>query len=709
MKLTADNGQFAAKLSNSEKYVKSFSSVLASAKSSLMGWGGALAGLAGAGSAVGLVALTKNTLDAIDETADLANALGTSIESLGGLHYAAQVAGTSIDAVDNALFKLTKNLGGTNEDTDAVAKAVERLGLSYEELKQKSPVDALMAISDAYRSNTDAYTKADIAQALFGRGAKNVVEILGMGSTAIRDFTKEGEKLGVVFSSLDAAKAEEAQRAMNKLALVFEGIRNTLAIELSPLVTELANQFIEWANSGDGLREKVAGALEEIAGDLVTIRGAAAGVSEAYKEVAYTFEAWRMDVDIIQKSINTLVLHDGESLKELIDSWSSKMKSFREETERQSKTMSSLGKLPGETDEGTQDDRMGGAAATYGDMSKAVKPEPTISEYDKALAKSGRDLFEQMLTPLEKYQDEMEKIEELKKKGVITSETYSRASQSAWEDYKRAIGEAGDLQSSLQEDAKRTTEENKTAQQKYNDEVSRLNKLKMAGLINNETYERGKSKAYQPIQDEMDSAAEPAKRAIEQAQQEANAIKDAMKTPVEAYMAEIDKLDSLKNQGLLDSETWARAAGKAFEDLQKSASDAYEPIRQIQEQMASEAQSIFEDTRTPLENYISKVERLDELFASGYLDQDTYMRAMAKQWEELSGGAESYEDTANRLLGKIGTARSGSSSASFAPSTAGVLLSQFNGGVRPDMMRDTNNILRQIANNTAGPQYAMAG
>lgn len=58
---------------------------------------------------------------------------------------------------------------------------------------------------------------------------------------------------------------------------------------------------------------------------------------------------------------------------------------------------------------------------------------------------------------------------------------------------------------------------------------------------------------------------------------------------------------------------------------------------------AREAQRIFEDTRTEAEKYQKELEDLNELHEMGYLDADTYARAIAKVGEEYQNASEQGE------------------------------------------------------------------
>src|SRR4051812_39868206 len=105
----------------------SFSSSMAAATKPLVGFASSVAGattkivgLAGAGAALvagrSLVYLTKQSMDAIDTNAKLADRLGLTTEGLVGLQYAGDLAGVSGEQLTGALEKMLKSLGGAADD-----------------------------------------------------------------------------------------------------------------------------------------------------------------------------------------------------------------------------------------------------------------------------------------------------------------------------------------------------------------------------------------------------------------------------------------------------------------------------------------------------------------------------------------------------------------------------------------------------------------
>jgi hypothetical protein len=106
-------------------------------------------------------------------------------------------------------------------------------------------------------------------------------------------------------------------------------------------------------------------------------------------------------------------------------------------------------------------------------------------------------------------------------------------------------------------------------------------------------------------------------RATKAIQQQAAAVQQlAQQAPAAATLA--PKMD-------------AQAAATA------KAADEAERLAKAQEAMASRAKSIFEETRTPLEQFQTKIGELRQLFGAKLIDPDTFQRSFKAAFDQLNG------------------------------------------------------------------------
>lgn len=73
-------------------------------------------------------------------------------------------------------------------------------------------------------------------------------------------------------------------------------------------------------------------------------------------------------------------------------------------------------------------------------------------------------------------------------------------------------------------------------------------------------------------------------------------------------------------------------------------------------QLAEEGKRVWDDTRTPLEQYQLEIQRLNELVQAGAIDWDTYNRAVKQAQDELEGAKESTDNIASSLASQFTSA-----------------------------------------------------
>jgi len=228
---------------------------------------------AGGAVAAGLVALTKSSIDAVDHIQDLSDQTGVSTAALTNLEYASKGSGVNIDGVSAALSKMNVNLAKAKEGDNAFSK----LGLDAAELKAMKPDEAFSKIADAINMLPTHADRAAAAVSIFGRAGTQLLPVLAAGSEGLAAFAEENRKFGGEVTAEGSAAVQQLDAAMNRLGQVVVGLGRQLAVQLSPFITALIEQFTAWTTSGLNVGEIVTTALEWIA-----------------KGVGYVADAWQV-------------------------------------------------------------------------------------------------------------------------------------------------------------------------------------------------------------------------------------------------------------------------------------------------------------------------------------------------------------------------------------------------------------------------------
>lgn len=238
----------------------------------------ALAGLAKAAVAAGvafsgaLTAMTVAGLSAVDAQTKLARSLDGSASSLRAVQIAAGYAGVSVGEANTAMQQLNRELERAKEEGTPAQQALAKLGMSAVELQRLDVDQRMAAIADRVKElGLTSGQASDILRDL-GVRSRNMALLLLQGGDAIRSAREEVTNFGLELSKTQTDSIEGANDAVARMALVFEALRNKLAIAVAPILQKVADQFNALAQS-DAVQnaiERLAAAFGALAATILT-------------------------------------------------------------------------------------------------------------------------------------------------------------------------------------------------------------------------------------------------------------------------------------------------------------------------------------------------------------------------------------------------------------------------------------------------------
>jgi len=190
------------------------------------------AAAAAAGAAV--FAFAKSAADTVDELGKLSQKVGINVEALSGLKFAAQLSDVSLDQLGQGLKQLSKFM---------VENKIEGVGVE----------EQLLRIADEFANAADSEQKTAAAMKLFGKAGADLIPLLNQGRAGIEELRKEAERLGVVFSTEAAKKAEEFNDNLTRLKNAAEGLQIQMAGPLVEALNKAAQAMLNAKNQGEGL------------------------------------------------------------------------------------------------------------------------------------------------------------------------------------------------------------------------------------------------------------------------------------------------------------------------------------------------------------------------------------------------------------------------------------------------------------------------
>jgi len=219
------------------------SSVLGKVGSSLTSVTGMLTGLVSAGA---LLTFGKEVIDLAGHLQDLSEQTGISAQTLSGIQSVLEESGTSVDAFAKGIFTAQKNIGqGSNE----VKKAIQDLGLDFNQLRGASPERFLELVAGALGSIEDPITRNTLGAQLLGRAFKELAPALSQVAGSLDELRAKG------MSEANIKSLEQFGDAVGRITL---GLKIAAAAPLAGLTDFVSNLFTTMEDVQKRIKENVA-------------------------------------------------------------------------------------------------------------------------------------------------------------------------------------------------------------------------------------------------------------------------------------------------------------------------------------------------------------------------------------------------------------------------------------------------------------------
>ena len=260
-KMVLENSGFIEKMNaareSAGKAVETFRTVALG----LTGLGGAFAAFQGA------EAITEGLKGAIEQGRQFAvqaRQTSQSVATLVELKRAFEEAGISGEGVTTALFMLNKALGGVNEEGQPTATAFERIGLSIAELKKQNAVEQFNSIIGGLKRLPDAAARANAAQAIFGRGARDIMAVLNDPHGFEESIAASAEYAKTM--QQNAGAFEIVGKAVEQVQMKVQEFYSGVAAGLAPILEKVLGLInkIDFGKFGASLGNGIAVAFEAI-------------------------------------------------------------------------------------------------------------------------------------------------------------------------------------------------------------------------------------------------------------------------------------------------------------------------------------------------------------------------------------------------------------------------------------------------------------
>ena len=255
------------KLKSSFKNFEKASQAFASNASKL----GALTLVPLAGAFTAVSATVKSSISTFTDygssVKDAAIKLGTTTDAVQTLRHAAQMAGSSTEALDQGMVIFNKNLANAAQGKNkALVEMFQKLGISMKKAngQMKTTAELMPELADAMKRQKNNSEKAYIATTTFGKSGQELIQMLQDGSQALKDYADEAKHLGIVVSDEDTLKAKSMGDTIQRLKDAVTGFSLAIGLKLIPYVEPVIASMTEWiATNREWIATEIASSVKD--------------------------------------------------------------------------------------------------------------------------------------------------------------------------------------------------------------------------------------------------------------------------------------------------------------------------------------------------------------------------------------------------------------------------------------------------------------
>lgn len=214
----------------------------------LTGFGAAIIGAAG-----GLVAFVSANTQAADALTDMSAETGISVESIQELGFAAELSGSSTEAMTASLAGLSKVSGDAARGLGKGKKAFEELGISVKDASGNvKTADVLFNdLRESFaRLGTDKSTQKSIIAAL-GLDS-STLQLLNATTEEIDGLIGTARQLGIVTTE-QAQAAADFQDSLGVAKFAAAALSQQIAINLAPATQKITDGFVDFLTANQDL------------------------------------------------------------------------------------------------------------------------------------------------------------------------------------------------------------------------------------------------------------------------------------------------------------------------------------------------------------------------------------------------------------------------------------------------------------------------
>ena len=215
--------------------------------------------------------------DRIDK---MSQKLGMSTDGFQKWDYVLSQNGASIDSLGPGIKKLNTGIDGLAKGGKAQVETFAAIGLSYDDLKGKSPEQSFEIVARALQKVEDPQQKMILANQLLGKSGAELMPLLNGTGEELDALVGHYDELGIAMSEDQVKAAAAFNDTMDDLKRTFGAVGAEIGMAVMPIVQKFAEYILEnmprireiAKDVFDKIKEAVSGLVEAIKNNMPLIK-----------------------------------------------------------------------------------------------------------------------------------------------------------------------------------------------------------------------------------------------------------------------------------------------------------------------------------------------------------------------------------------------------------------------------------------------------
>lgn len=205
--------------------------------------------LVGAGAA--WIGFTRSVANAGDTAAKTGARIGLTAEEVQEIDFAAQIAGSSINAMERGIRGLSRRAADAVDGNEDLRKTFRDLGveLKDEQGELRGTSDLLEDVIGGLNGVDNDTRRLATAQEILGRSGSEMLQAMERSGVSFSELRQEARETAIVLDNETAAAAEHLNDTIFRLRMFLRGLVFESAPELIAAATHISEGILTWARA----------------------------------------------------------------------------------------------------------------------------------------------------------------------------------------------------------------------------------------------------------------------------------------------------------------------------------------------------------------------------------------------------------------------------------------------------------------------------